>query len=160
MSEPKHVPPRCEFEQDKLVMKLDEVVSSDVVGIIDETVAKVMAVIERTGCWDDIENIDLALREALANAIIHGSVSDPAKSARICVALHKDCDMLIVVKDAGSGFDPSQLPNPVMGQSLLSTHGKGIYLINLLMEDVRFTFSQGTSIYMRRTAAPKPPDTN
>lgn len=159
MSEPDQTPPRCEFELNKLVMKLDEVVSSDV-GIIDETVAKIMGVIERTGCWDDIENIDLAVREALANAIIHGNRTSPTKFVRICVALHKDCDMLIVVKDAGSGFDPSQLPNPVVGQNLLSTHGRGIYLINRLMENGRFTFSEGTSIYMRRTAAPKARDAN
>ncbi len=61
--------------------------------------------------------------------------------------------MLIVVKDAGSGFDPNLLPNPVMGENLLSSHGRGIYLINRLMDDVRFSFEQGTTIYMRRSPA-------
>lgn len=159
MAEPNIVPSRCEFELDRLIIKIDELVSSDL-SIIDDTVAKIMGVIEKAGCWNDIDNIDLALREALANAILHGNASDPAKSVRICVALHKDCDLLIVVKDAGSGFDPNQLPNPVVGQNLLSTHGRGIYLINRLMEGVQFSFSQGTSIYMRRTAAPKPRDAN
>ncbi len=100
-----------------------------------------------------METIDLALREALANAIIHGNRSNPAKAVRICVALQQDCGLLIVVKDAGSGFDPSQLPNPVVGQNLFSEHGRGIFLINRLMEDVQFSFDRGTAVYMRRNVA-------
>jgi serine/threonine-protein kinase RsbW len=147
----RETPPACEFELEKLVIKLDEVVESDI-RIIDEVVAKIVKLVEARHCWEDVENIDLALREALVNAIIHGNKSDPAKAARVCVALAEDCSTLIVVKDAGSGFDPNELPNPVMGENLLSVHGRGIFLINRLMDDVRFSFGQGTSIYMRRRA--------
>ncbi len=146
------VPPPCEFELDKLVIKLDEVVSSDIT-IIDDVVAKIISLIEGRRCWEDVENIDLALREALVNAIIHGNKSNPAKAVRVCVALAEDCSVLIVVKDAGSGFDPKKLPSPVMGQNLLSAHGRGIFLINRLIDDVRFSFDQGTTIYMRRYSA-------
>ncbi len=153
MSEPKQVPFRCEFESDKLVLKLDEVVSSDV-SIIDNVVAKIAGLIEQRGCGgDDLDKIELALREALANAILHGNRNNPEKAVRICVALQEDCAMLIVVKDAGSGFDPSQLPNPVVGQNLLAGHGRGIFLINQLMDEVRFGFETGTEIYMRRRPA-------
>lgn len=149
MSEPMRVPPPCEFELDKLVIRLDEVVPSDA-KIIDDVVAKIVRLIESKRCWDDLDNIDLALREALANAIIHGSRSNPTQAVRVCVGLQEDCGMLIVVKDAGSGFDPTQLPNPVMGENLLSGNGRGIFLINRLMDNVRFGFDRGTAIYMRR----------
>jgi anti-sigma regulatory factor (Ser/Thr protein kinase) len=83
-----------------------------------EPSANSWASIEQTGGWDDLEKIDLTLGEALANAIIHGNLSYPGKSLRICVALYRDCELLIGIKDAGWGFDPSQLPNPVVGQNL------------------------------------------
>ncbi len=153
MSEPKQVPFRSESESDKLVLKLDEVVSSNV-GIIDNLVAEIAGLIEQRGCGgDDLDKIELALREALANAILHGNRNNPEKAVRICVALQEDCAMLIVVKDAGSGFDRSQLPNPVVGQNLLAGHGRGIFLINQLKDEVRFDFETGTEIYMRRRPA-------
>lgn len=154
MVEPKQVPPRCEFEMDKLVLKLDEVVRSDV-HVIDSAIVRILRLVEEAQCWADTDSIDLALREALVNAIVHGNRSDPRKAVRICVALQQDCGMLIVVKDAGSGFDPNQLPNPVVGENLLATHGRGIFLINQLMDDVQISFDRGTSIYMRRRGAPK-----
>lgn len=154
MSEPHETPPRCEFDMDKLVIRLDETIPS-VVSTIDTVIGKIMGLIEQSHCWDDAESLDLVLREALANAIIHGNRSDPRKSVRICVALQADCRMLIVVKDAGSGFDPGELPNPVVGQSLFADHGRGIFLINRLMENVQFSFDRGTAIYMRRTLAKK-----
>jgi serine/threonine-protein kinase RsbW len=139
---------------DKLVIRFDEVFPSTVT-MIDGVVDRIMGMIEQSDCWDAMESLDLVLREALANAIVHGNRSDPQKSVRICVALQADCRMLIVVKDAGSGFDPSALPNPVVGQSLFSEHGRGIFLINRLMEDVQFRFGRGTAIYMRGTLAKK-----
>ncbi len=155
MSEPTQIPPPCEFEMEKLVLKLDEVVSSDV-SVIDGVVAKITGLIELRGCAaEDLDKIDLALREALANAILHGNRASPTRAVRVCVALQDDCGMLIVVKDAGSGFDPSQLPSPVVGQNLFAGHGRGIFLINQLMDEVRFDFQQGTAIYMRRTTASK-----
>jgi serine/threonine-protein kinase RsbW len=152
MSHSKQIPPACEFEADSLLIKLDEVLSSDVT-IVDEVVAKIVGVIQGRQCWEDIDNVDLALREALINAITHGNQSNPAKAVRVCVALASDCSVLLIVKDAGSGFDPSQLPNPLLGENLLTSHGRGIFLINRLMEDVRFTFDRGTTIYMRRSSS-------
>ncbi len=147
-------PDRCEFEIDKLVIKLDALVPSDIRSI-DSTVSKIARLIEKSGCWDDTESVDLALREALANAIIHGNRSDARKSVRVCVAIAADCNVLVIVKDAGSGFDPSQLPSPVMGENVLLTHGRGIFLINRLMDDVNFNFDHGTAIYMRRRLSPR-----
>jgi serine/threonine-protein kinase RsbW len=56
--------------------------------------------------------------------------------------------MLIVVRDPGPGFDPASIPSPVTGQNLFSTGGRGIFLINQLMDEVRFE-KGGTEIRMR-----------
>lgn len=153
MSDTRQHPPRCEFDLDKLVIQLDALLPSDI-GIIDRTANKIVRLIDRSRCWDDADAIELALREALANAIIHGNRSDPTKDVRICVGIEPDCNVLIVIKDAGSGFEPSQLPNPSVGDNVFAAHGRGIFLINHLMEDVKFNFDHGTAIYMRRKLIP------
>ena len=57
--------------------------------------------------------------------------------------------MLIIVRDPGGGFAPEEIPSPVSGECLYSAHGRGIYLINQLMDDVRFKRG-GTEIHMRK----------
>lgn len=157
MTEPEQTPPSCKFETDKLVFKLDTVIPSNI-EVIDDTVARIVGLIHGAYSSDEIERIDLALREALVNAIIHGNRSDPNKSVRICVALLPDNGVIIMVKDSGSGFDPSQLPNPLVGQNLLASHGRGVFLISQLMEDVRFSFEHGTEIRMTQHPSSGPRD--
>jgi serine/threonine-protein kinase RsbW len=152
MFEKAQAPPGCGFDAEDLVSKLDEIVQSDV-SLIDATVAKVVDLIRQSHGCSDLERIDLALREALANAIVHGNHSNHEKSVRVCLAVRRNCDILIIVKDAGPGFNASQLPDPLNGENLLAEHGRGIFLINQLMDDVRFTFNGGTSIYMKRSSA-------
>ena len=55
--------------------------------------------------------------------------------------------MLIMVRDPGPGFDPSCIPNPCAGENVYSNHGRGIFLINQLMDEVRF-HKNGTEIHM------------
>ncbi|MGH9367294.1 MAG: ATP-binding protein [Thermoanaerobaculia bacterium] len=57
--------------------------------------------------------------------------------------------LLIVVCDPGPGFDPTKLPTPILGRTIFSTGGRGIYLINQLMDEVRFERG-GTEIHMRK----------
>ncbi len=57
--------------------------------------------------------------------------------------------MLIVLKDPGPGFDPEKVASPRKRENLFSHHGRGIYLINQLMDDVRFE-KGGTEIHMRK----------
>ena len=149
MDHKRNVPFSCEFDLEKVVLKLDEVLPPDM-GNIDDLVAGIIELVKMTGCGDDIGKIYLSLREALANAIQHGSRNDPEKSVRVCVAVQDDCGILIVVKDAGSGFDPAEVRNPLVGQDLLGPRGRGIFLINQFMDKVEFRFETGTEIYMRR----------
>ncbi len=63
------------------------------------------------------------------------------------VACDQARGVLIVVRDPGLGFDPSQVPSPVEGECIFSSHGRGIYLINQLMDHVEFGRG-GTEIRM------------
>ena len=149
MPDLKHIPPQCEFDQDKLVVKLDELIPSDT-RHIEGVVSRVLGLLEENGCCHDLGNVQLALQEALMNAILHGNRSDPEKYVRTCVAIEEGGGILIVVKDSGSGFDPSKLPDPTMGENIYREGGRGVYLIQQLMDEVQYKFGDGTAVIMRR----------
>ncbi|HZD31654.1 MAG TPA: ATP-binding protein [Candidatus Angelobacter sp.] len=145
------MPGSCTFEADKLLIKLDITFKAD----IDEVSPVVDSVLEtagRMGCGKGHEmEIEIALREALVNAIKHGAGGDPSKEVRCCVACDESRGMLIVVSDPGKGFDPKTVPSPLVGEQLFSDHGRGLYLINQLMDQVWFS-DGGTQIHMVKAA--------
>ena len=93
--------------------------------------------------------IELALREALANAIMHGCKGDPTKKIEFSVTDEKERGILIVVRDPGLGFDQGMLRSPTDEKNLFSDHGRGIYLINKLMDEVKYE-RNGSEIRMRK----------
>ncbi len=96
-------------------------------------------------------HLELSLREALANAIIHGCNNDPTKKVECCVVCTEASDVVIVVRDPGEGFSPQSIPSPLSAENLHSDHGRGIYLINQLMDEVSFA-RNGAEIRMRKAA--------
>jgi serine/threonine-protein kinase RsbW len=145
--------PRCEFDSRDLLVELDLTLPADA-DAISPVVERIMKTVTEMGCAAGSEfEIELALREALANAVEHGGGNDPSKQVQCCVACDKERGMLIIVRDPGQGFDPASIPSPVVGRNLLSTGGRGIYLINQLMDDVRFERG-GTEIHMRKDPPP------
>jgi serine/threonine-protein kinase RsbW len=141
--------PRCEFEDKDLQVRVDLQLPGDV-NAISPVVEKIMGIVNEMGCAVGHEfEIELALREALSNAIEHGVRHDASKQIQCSVACDHGRGMLIVVRDPGQGFDPASLPSPVVGQNIFSTGGRGIYLINRLMDEVRFE-KGGTEIHMRK----------
>jgi serine/threonine-protein kinase RsbW len=117
---------------------------------LDDIVQEITRAIDGTTFWGDVDGIGLAVHEALANAIIHGNDSDPEKPVDISVAVNANCDLLITIRDSGFGFDPSRVPDPTVGDSLLASHGRGIFFMQKLMDKVDFRFGQGTEVRMRR----------
>ncbi len=55
----------------------------------------------------------------------------------------------IVVRDPGAGFDATTVPNPLAGENLLKSSGRGIFLINQLMDEVAFK-DGGRELRMRK----------
>lgn len=141
--------PRCEFEPQKLLLKLDLRIPADP-NAVSPVVDNVMEIVREMGCAEGKEfEVELSLREALANAIVHGCRNNASCEVECCVACDENRGMLIVVRDPGAGFDPASIPSPIEGQNIYSTHGRGIYLINMLMDEVHFD-KGGTEIRMKK----------
>jgi serine/threonine-protein kinase RsbW len=145
---PEELPfPVAEFDHDKLQIVANVTLHADV-NEITPFVENLMKMISQMECAHGKEyEIELALREALANAIVHGCKNDCTQKVQCCVACDLDRGMLIVVRNPGNGFDVDSVPNPTMGDNVFSNHGRGIYMINQLMDEVKW-MKNGTEIHM------------
>jgi serine/threonine-protein kinase RsbW len=137
----------CNFEADKLILKLSVTLAGDK-NCVDPVVQGIMQLVKQMHCAGGKEEaVQLALNEALANAVVHGAKADPSKLVECEVTCDETRGMVIVVRDPGKGFNPASVPSPVNGQNIYSDHGRGIYLINQLMDEVKF-LKNGTEIQM------------
>jgi anti-sigma regulatory factor (Ser/Thr protein kinase) len=98
---------------------------------------------------NDMMRVELALEEALANAIRHGCCGDPTKQLQCCVTIDDRGEVVIVVRDPGTGFDPGVVPDPLAPENMLKPSGRGVYLINHLMDEVSFA-DGGREVQMRK----------
>jgi serine/threonine-protein kinase RsbW len=136
-----------EFPLGELIGSLDLTMPGDANSIFP-VVDRVLRMVAEAGCSDGIEHdVELALREALANAVRHGAKNDPSKEIHCTVACHATRGLLIVIEDGGEGFDLASVPDCLAGENVLSHHGRGIYLITRLMDEVRFG-QRGSRIHM------------
>jgi serine/threonine-protein kinase RsbW len=139
--------PEKDFDPDKLALVLRVTLSADR-DAVDPVVQEVMAVVRQMKDVDGKEDaIELSLQEALANAVIHGAKEDPKKTVECLVSRDDERGILIVVRDPGTGFSPETIPGCTVGENVYSNHGRGIFLINQLMDKVEFR-KNGTEIHM------------
>jgi anti-sigma regulatory factor (Ser/Thr protein kinase) len=98
---------------------------------------------------EEIMPIELALDEAMANAIRHGCKGDPSKHVQCIVTTDAQGEVVIAVRDPGPGFEPSTVPNPLEGDNLFKGSGRGVFLINQLMDEVGFA-DGGREVQMKK----------
>jgi serine/threonine-protein kinase RsbW len=146
----KELTPRRKKKNDRKASTSFDVVLPADVSAISPVVSWVMRLVSELDYAAGKEfEIEMAMREALANAILHGCKADPAKKIECTVTADKDRGILIVVRDPGPGFDATAVPSPTENQNLHHDHGRGIYLINKLMDEVKYK-RNGSEIHMRK----------
>jgi serine/threonine-protein kinase RsbW len=139
--------PEKDFDPEKLHLLLRVTFAADR-KTVEPMVAQIMVVVRHMkGIDGKADAIELSLQEALANAVIHGAKEDASKTVECIVSGDDDRGVLIVVRDPGTGFDPASIPACTLGENLFSRHGRGIFLINQLMDKVEF-YKNGTEIHM------------
>jgi serine/threonine-protein kinase RsbW len=93
---------------------------------------------------EKIPGLLLSVTEAATNAFIHGNKSDENKLVTIDVSKN-DNQLVISIKDQGKGFDPALIPDPTEPLNILKDSGRGIYLMRVYMDDIKFNITpQGT----------------
>ena len=79
--------------------------------------------------------IDMAVREGIANAVIHGNKLDEEKLVTITIAKSGDT-LEFIIRDQGRGFDPETISDPTAAENILKTSGRGIFFMRNFMDEV------------------------
>lgn len=114
--------------------------------------------LDQLGVEEDARHwIDVAVREAVANAIKHGNEQNPDKQVHVDLLLEGE-DLIIRIEDEGAGFDPLTVGDPLAPENLLRPNGRGIFYMKSFMDDIQYGLRPegGTVVTMRkRLAGPK-----
>jgi serine/threonine-protein kinase RsbW len=122
------------------------------VAAISPFVEQLMRFILKFRSADGTESdIEMALYEALANAVIHGNGDNSGKRVYVTCRCYMDGEVSITVRDEGKGFDSNTVPDPTFRENLLFTHGRGIYMMKALMDEVFFE-ENGAVVRMRKNS--------
>jgi anti-sigma regulatory factor (Ser/Thr protein kinase) len=134
--------------------ELNLVIPADMVSMVRVTDGVNQLLENKRWPEDEVTKVELALQEALSNAIRHGCKGDPSKQVQCCVTFDEVGDIVIVVRDPGAGFDVNAVPNPLEGANLLKPSGRGVFLINQMMDTVEYA-EQGRQVVMRKRLEPE-----
>jgi serine/threonine-protein kinase RsbW len=131
------------------ILEIDSWMRSEV-RAISPLVDRLMRLIEGSQCVPGEEfAVELALREALNNAVVHGNREDPETKVHVRSRCQPGKELSIVVTDQGKGFDFEK----VIGNGIVtnpdSEHGRGIRLMKTYMDDLYFERG-GSEVHMRK----------
>lgn len=108
--------------------------------------------VKRLGLGEDAAyGVDMAVREAVTNAVLHGNRQDEAKAVEISFKSLPGA-IEITVRDRGEGFDTRNVPDPTDPQNILKASGRGILFIRTFMDEVEWSRHPegGTVVRMRK----------
>lgn len=119
--------------EDKKEIKIPSNIES-----IDHAVSIAISFATALGFGDEaIFAIDLAVREAVTNAVKHGNLLDETKPVEITLE-NLPKGFQVVIRDFGNGFDVDDVPDPTDPENLLKVNGRGILFMRNFMEEVEW----------------------
>jgi serine/threonine-protein kinase RsbW len=78
-------------------------------------------------------NLQIAISEALINAIIHGNKENPQKKVFIEITYDENF-ITVKIKDEGEGFDLNKIPDPTNQENIFKEHGRGLFIMKSLVD--------------------------
>ena len=117
----------------------------DLVASVTKSVTAKIGFDEEDASW-----IELAVHEAVINAIMHGNKSAADKQVDVRFVTEQNA-VTVYVRDYGEGFDPAQLPDPTNSDNLLNPSGRGIFYMRTFMDEVEYSTHPEGGIIVRMT---------
>jgi len=126
----------------RVVQKLDSTLDS-----VNDVERQASELASKSGLdEDEVQRIEMAVREAAVNAVYHGNAYDPNKKMTFVLERTPE-SIVIVISDEGKGLNETEIPDPLAPENLLKPHGRGIFLMRSFMDEVRIRNLQpGTEI--------------
>ncbi len=100
----------------------------------------------------DMFHVQMALEEALVNAIEHGNLRDKTKQVHVQFDLQTD-HVIISIEDEGKGFDHRNVADPTEDERLDKPRGRGVHLIRELMTESSYN-DIGNKLSMKKSRTP------
>jgi len=136
------------------LLEVDAWIRSEIKAI-SPLLERLMRLIEASHCITGEElAVELALREALNNAVVHGNRLDAHKLVHVRCRCKVGEGISLIVSDQGQGFDPRTVPDPLTVENLEADHGRGIHIMKLVMDEVSFE-QRGAEVHMCKRLARK-----
>lgn len=106
---------------------------------VEEAAAQAAEFADQNDFGDDVKfAIDMAVREAVANAVKHGNKLDETKRVEIAFENLSE-GFEITVRDFGAGFAVEEVPDPTDSENLLKANGRGILFMRSFMDTVEWS---------------------
>ena len=119
---------------------------------VEEAAAAIAEFMRRQSMSEEVAfAVDMAVREAVTNAVLHGNKLDKSKSVEIKLKNGPE-GFEISIHDEGQGFDPNGVPDPTQEENLLRTSGRGIFFMRNFMDEVEWFIRPegGTTVRMMK----------
>lgn len=100
---------------------------------------------------DEFFEIEISLREAVNNAIIHGNAKDVRKQVHVEFVWDKSFLQMRVRDEGDRKISFAQIENKVSHCGLLSANGRGIMIIKNYMDQFEFRcLERGSEVFMEK----------
>ena len=101
-------------------------------------VAEILDALQLHG-WSagDKFGIQMAMEEAVMNAIKHGNGCDPTKMIDINLGFD-DQKFEATISDDGCGFNPDEVPDPTADENIGKTCGRGVMLMKEFVDSLEY----------------------
>jgi serine/threonine-protein kinase RsbW len=100
----------------------------------------------------DMFHIELAMEEALVNAMKHGNQLDPHKRVYLRYRIFEE-SFDVRVEDEGLGFEPNDVPDPTAPENIERACGRGLYMMRCFMTVVQY-HGRGNVVTMQKVKSP------
>ena len=132
---PESNPGRPESQLSEL-LNLGFPADTEAIGAVTDAISTVLAQLQVPE--EKQLEIGLAVQEALVNAVVHGCKNDRSKEVRCRLQSDPQGRVVVIITDPGPGFNPDSVSNPKRPENVFADHGRGVYLIRQLMDEVHF----------------------
>lgn len=99
--------------------------------------------------------LPLVVDEAITNGMKHGNGWDPEKTVLVTADITTD-HVEVVVTDGGAGFERDDVHDPLHADRRGVAGGRGLFLIESIMDDVRYEDGGRTIVLAKRIASAVP----
>jgi serine/threonine-protein kinase RsbW len=117
---------------------MTELVLPSRIEAIQDAASAAAEFVKRLGMDEDAAfGVDMAVREAVTNAVLHGNRQEETKPVEVGFKSLPG-KIEITVRDRGEGFDTRSVPDPTDPENLMKTNGRGLLFIRTFMDEVEW----------------------